>query len=100
ACSGDVLVFASELKSVLASGLVAPRVDVAAVDAYLSLGFVPGPRTILEGVCKLAPGSVLVADEKGVRTERYWEYPHPAPESSRRPVGDWREELLDRLSEA
>ena len=36
------LVFASELKSLLASGLVQPELDYEAIDAYLTLGFVPG----------------------------------------------------------
>ncbi len=46
----DLLVFASELKSLLASGLVEPELDYEAIDAYLTLGFVPGPRTPLAGV--------------------------------------------------
>ena len=44
---GDLVVFASELKSVLASGLVAVELDYEAIDAYLTLGFFPGPRTPL-----------------------------------------------------
>ncbi len=35
--------FASELKSVLASGLVAAELDYEAIDAFLTLGFIPGP---------------------------------------------------------
>ena len=50
--AGDLLVFASELKSLLASGLVRPELDFEAIDAYLSLGFVPGPRTPLAGISK------------------------------------------------
>ena len=41
---GDLVVFASELKSILASGLVEPELDLEAVDLYFSLGFVPGPE--------------------------------------------------------
>ncbi len=77
--AGDLLVFASELKSLLASGLVEPRLDVEAIDAYLSLGFVPGPRTPLEGVRKLPPGHVLVVGDGRVREEAFWSYPPPAP---------------------
>ncbi len=40
--SSDLLVFASELKSLLASGLVEPELDYEAIDAYLTFGFVPG----------------------------------------------------------
>ena len=41
---GDLLVFASELKSLLASGLVPTDLDYEAIDAFLTLGFFPAPR--------------------------------------------------------
>ena len=75
----DVLVFASELKSLLASGLVDTELDYEAIDMLLTLGFVPGPMTPLAQVRKLMPGHVLVVDAKGVRTEAFWRYPEPAP---------------------
>ena len=53
---GDLLVFASELKSLLASGLVADELDYEAIDAYLTLGFFPAPATPLAAVKKLEPG--------------------------------------------
>lgn len=76
--TGDLLVFASELKSVLASGLVDTELDYTAIDAFLSLGFVPGPLTPLAAVRKLMPGHRLVVDPSGVRTEAFWSYPEPA----------------------
>jgi asparagine synthase (glutamine-hydrolysing) len=97
---GDVVVFASELKSVLASGVVEPEVDLEAIDLYLSLGFVPGPRTPLAGVRKLAPGSILVIDPGGVYEERYWNYPEPNPDSRPRPLEDYADELRDLLRDA
>jgi asparagine synthase (glutamine-hydrolysing) len=77
--AGDLLVFASELKSLLASGLVNTELDYEAIDAYLTLGFVPGPMTPLADVRKLMPGHVLVVDPRGVRTQAFWSYPEPAP---------------------
>ena len=62
----DLVVFASELKSLLASGLVPIELDYDAIDVYLTLGFVPAPRTPLAGVHKLLPGHRLVIDN-GVR---------------------------------
>ena len=100
ALAGDLLVFGSELKSLLASGLLRPELDFEAIDAYLSFGFVPGPRTPLAGVSKLQPGHILVADEAGVRLERYWAYPSPQPSSERRTEAAWRDELLERLEES
>jgi asparagine synthase (glutamine-hydrolysing) len=96
--SGDLLVFASELKSLLASGLVAPELDYEAIDAYLSLGFVPGPRTPLAGVSKLLPGHRLVIADRAVRIERYWAFPEPEPGD----LGEdeYAERLLAELEES
>ena len=77
--AGDLLIFGSELKSLLASGLVDTALDYEAIDAFLTLGFVPGPMTPLAEVRKLMPGHVLVVDPSGVRTEAFWSYPEPAP---------------------
>jgi len=76
---GDLLVFASELKSLLASGLVDTTLDTEAIDVYLTLGYFPGPRTPLASVRKLLPGHRLVVDG-GVHEEQYWAYPRPTPE--------------------
>jgi asparagine synthase (glutamine-hydrolysing) len=97
---GDVVVFASELKSVLASGLIEPEIDLEAIDLYLSLGFVPGPRTPIAGVRKLAPGSVLVIGREGVHEAPYWVYPEPSPEPRPRELEDYADELLPLLREA
>jgi len=98
AVRGDVLVFASELKSLLASGLVEPELDYEAVDAFLSFGFFPGPGTPFAGVSKLMPGHVLVADPSGVREERYWSYPEPRPGAGSE--REYREGLLEQLEES
>jgi asparagine synthase (glutamine-hydrolysing) len=97
---GDLLVFASELKSLLGSGLVDPALDYEAIDAYLSLGFVPGPRTPLASVSKLPPGHRLVVHRGRFRTEPYWRYPEPAPDTAHRHVDDYATEFLAELEES
>ena len=94
----DIVVFGSELKSVLSSGLVGPRLDYDAVEAYLTLGFVPGPRTILAGVRKVLPGERLVVESGRVTVDRYWNYPLPEPEPAS--PDEWRERLLAALDES
>jgi asparagine synthase (glutamine-hydrolysing) len=84
AVSGDLLVFASELKSLLASGLVDDRLDYDAIDAYLTLGFFPGPSTPLAQVKKLRPGHRLVVDSGAFREEEYWTFPRPSPDPALR----------------
>jgi asparagine synthase (glutamine-hydrolysing) len=97
----DLVIFASELKSLVASGLVDTALDVEGIDAYLTLGFFPAPRTPLAAVRKLMPGERLVVDPRGVRAERYWRYPQPeADPRSGVSVDEHGAELLDVLDES
>ena len=94
---GDRLVFGSELKSVLASGLVSSELNYEGIDAYMDLGFFPTPLTPLKQVRKLRPGHRLIVDAKGVREERYWSYPEPTQLRAKTSVVSYAEELLFRL---
>jgi asparagine synthase (glutamine-hydrolysing) len=98
--SGDLLVFASELKSLLASGLVGDELDYEAIDAFLTLGFVPAPRTPLAQVSKLPPGHQLVIENGRFEIQRYWSYPEPIVDSHRRGVDEYAEGLLEVVEEA
>ena len=75
----NALVFASELKSLLASGLVEVELDYAAIDAYLTLGYFPAPLTPLRHVHKLLAGHTLVVENGAVEHHPYWSYPTPTP---------------------
>ena len=97
--AGDRVVFASELKSLLASGIVETELDYEAIDAYMTFGFVPGPLTPLARVRKLMPGERLVVDPRGLRLERYWTYPAPEPDLEAS-EDELAEELIARLDEA
>jgi asparagine synthase (glutamine-hydrolysing) len=69
----DGLAFASEIKSLLAGGLVEPTLDPVAAELYLAYGYVPGPRTLFDGVRKLAPASTLVWTDGQIDSETiYW----------------------------
>ena len=72
---GRRIVFASELKALLADPSVPRDVDPAAIADYLTFQYVPAPGSILAGVRKLPAGHRLVCDERGPRVERYWELP-------------------------
>jgi len=56
---GGTVLFASEVRAILASGLAQRRLDPAGLASYLSYGSVTAPRTILQGVESLMPGEVL-----------------------------------------
>jgi len=61
--TGDRLIFASELRALLASGLVPLRLSAAGVDSYLTNGSVAAPLTIVDGVQQLLPGHYLEVNE-------------------------------------
>ena len=94
------VVFGSELKSILASGLVSTDLDFEAIDAYLALGFVPHPRTPLAGVSKLPPGCRLVVDTAGTRMERYWEFPKPSPDVPPLEEREYADAVLAQLEDS
>jgi asparagine synthase (glutamine-hydrolysing) len=58
-CDGDTVLFASEIRALLASGLVPRRLDQTGLGSYLSFGSVAAPRTIIRGVESLMPGDCL-----------------------------------------
>ncbi|HEY2384655.1 MAG TPA: asparagine synthase (glutamine-hydrolyzing) [Terriglobia bacterium] len=72
-CGKGFVAFASEIKSLLQHPEVPREVDRQAIDLYLSLRYVPGPRTMFKNIFKLQPGHWLTADESGVRTGKYWD---------------------------
>jgi asparagine synthase (glutamine-hydrolysing) len=67
------LLFASEIKALLASGLLLGKLDRAAVDNYLTLLYVPPYRTIFSNVHILEPASYLVYSRDGLETGTYWQ---------------------------
>ncbi len=72
---GDTLLFASEIKALLASGLVGARANVAAIPELLSTRYVSGAETMFTGVWKLLPGHLLVFENGEVKIRQYWDVP-------------------------
>jgi asparagine synthase (glutamine-hydrolysing) len=67
-----VFLFASEIKALLATGLVPARINTPVLDFYLRLGYVPGPATLFRDVVKLQPGHSLLTDGQGASPVPYW----------------------------
>ena len=100
AITQDRVVFGSELKCVLTSGLVGGELDPEAIAAYLMLGYFPGAMTPLKAVRKLLPGERLVVERERVRVERWWHYPVPNADTTPRTTAEWAEIVLDKLDES
>ncbi|HEY2073193.1 MAG TPA: asparagine synthase (glutamine-hydrolyzing) [Gaiellaceae bacterium] len=91
------LAFASEVKALLAAPGVRREADVAAIDAYLALQYVPGERTGLRGIHRLPPASLMLADATGERVERYWQ---PAAHVEQLSDEEWLERVREEVTAA
>jgi asparagine synthase (glutamine-hydrolysing) len=95
---GSRLLFASEPKALLACPEVSREIDPVALDAYLSLLYVPPPHSIYRGVRQLPPGHTLTWKDGEIRIEKYWDA-SPQPDLSRS-AGEWAEEIAPILDES
>jgi asparagine synthase (glutamine-hydrolysing) len=101
---GNVFLFASELKALLASGIVSRQIDKQAIWDYLSLGSIPQPRTILAQVKALLPGHYMIVRNGNIYIHRYWDI-EKQTEAKRNQLagiayGDAVAELREQLNEA
>jgi len=69
---GEDLYFGSELKAILAHPEVERRLNLAGLNCYLILNYVPCPHTLVAGIEKLPPGHLLEWRDGKVRSEAYW----------------------------
>jgi len=77
------LVFASTVAAVLASGLVDRRLDIGALAAYLSCGYVPGEGTLVSGIRELLPGEIVRFRHGALTRRRFWSIPEEPPSEGR-----------------
>ncbi len=66
------IVFGSEMKALLAHPAVPRRVNPFALDEFMTLEYVSGPHTILQGISKLQPGHYLEYQDGRISIEPYW----------------------------
>jgi asparagine synthase (glutamine-hydrolysing) len=99
---GPWLLFASEIKGLLASGLVPAEVDRRGVDHVMTFMGLPAARTCFRDVQALLPGHGLLAQGGNVQVRRYWDldFPERGQEEKTRGVEQATEELQDLLQRA
>ena len=100
--SESSVVFASEMRALLASGLVAKRLDSQAMWHYLGYQTTPTPRTLVDGVEMIEPGTTVEIDAHGrVSRRQYW---HLLEAAARERVPESRvaaaRQIRERLTEA
>jgi len=100
AWDGRRLLFASEPKAILEDPSVPRRIDWEALRDYLTLHYIPSPRTIFADIRKLPPGCFLTVDLEGgePKVQRYWDLRFEP--DVRRSEADWLEGLRAHLHDA
>ena len=97
------LVFASEVRALLASGLVPARICADAIAGYLLFGSVCEPLTLIDGVFSLPPGHTLTVAAEAPASmsapKRYWDAPPQSKRSQAEPATDTRA-LLEKAVES
>ena len=68
------LTFGSEIRAILAAEDFKPEVDPVALNLFLRFRYTPSPLTILDGIRKLAPGTMLVIENGEYREKRWYNY--------------------------
>lgn len=92
------IAFGSELKSILHHPEVVREVDLQAIGDFLTLTYVPSPRTAFSGIKKLPPGFAVICSEKGFEIKRFYRKP-PRLNNSYKET-DLIEELRERIVQA
>lgn len=102
AAKGGELRFASELKALMADPGFARRIDPLALDCYLSMGFIPSPLCIMQGVNKLPPAHALSFDLRTAQLSvwRYWQPPEPVDRADAADEASLMEQLEPLLEDA
>src|SRR5437899_1634765 len=76
ACTEHELLFASEIKAILAARLIQPEFNEAVLPEFLATRFVAGEETFFRGIRKLLPGRTLSWSlREGLHERRYWRLP-------------------------
>lgn len=90
------LIMASEIKSIIASGLIEPDIERNSVDAYLALGYVPPDRTIYKNIQTLPPSHYMIFKDQKIQTACYWQPVSQKQSLSLSDAGDRLRELLEQ----
>jgi asparagine synthase (glutamine-hydrolysing) len=96
--SPERVAFASEAKALLTLPGVPAALSPHAVDAYLSLGYVPAPQSMFEGIEKLPPATLLSIEDGRIERGVYWSL--PAEIDPARSERDWTEAVRAGLEES
>ncbi len=70
----NTLVFASEIKAILASGFYEKSINLRALNYFLSSGYVPNPHTMFDSIKQVKPGHILICKDGNIVEKPYWKF--------------------------
>ena len=99
--TGQGFAFASEIKSILATGLVSAELDIEGFDQFLTFLWPVPPHTLFKGIQQLLPGHYLVWKNGEIKTHEWWDLDFSVEEKSadERVWGERVLEVLDHVTE-
>jgi asparagine synthase (glutamine-hydrolysing) len=90
------MIFSSEVKAILASGLVERALDPEALHQFLTFLWAPDPNTLFQGIKTLPPAHVLTFHNDEIKIDEWWDVSFDEIEEGRSEAW-WQEQVLERL---
>ncbi len=90
------LAFASEIKSILASGLVKAELDTDSLHQFLTFLWAPDPNTLFRGIKTVPPGHLVTLRNNELKVRQWWDISFDAIEEGRSEAW-WQEQVLETL---
>ena len=90
------LIFASEIKAILATGLVERALDTEALHQFLTFLWAPDPNTLFQGIKTVPPAHVLTFRENKIVTREWWDVSFDDIDNGRSESW-WQEQVLETL---
>lgn len=98
--SNNAFLFASELKAILATELIKPKLNYQGIHHYLSLQAIPAPETIYQDIFTLPGGCSLVVKDGNFKVEQYWDIPFDSGSGENFSEDYYKKKLYDMVRES
>lgn len=96
----DRIVFASEIKAILADRTVPREINPRGLSNFLAFGHAVAPDTIYRDIYKVLPGHYLLISNGQIEEDAYWDVSPELPASSYKPISDYENAIRDLLDDA
>lgn len=99
--TGNYVIWGSEIKALLASGLVERNLNLDAVGEFFAWEYVPGRATLFKDIYKLEPGEMLEIDlqHPQCQPQTYWDIPQ-TPENPNLSAAQWQERVAAQVQKS